>query len=499
MKFIHKKTGLGQDKRNSRMAMIAIVLFLFFDFAALALNVWLTSKIEHQAVAINLAGRQRMLSQRMVKVLLQISNARGQQHDLSERLQELQLTFDLFDNTLRGFDQGAQTRGGANEPLYLPPVKSLGARLVVDEAVGLWAPYRRRIEDVLAAGATMDDGVLQAAMVDAEASNLKLLKAMNTLTTQLEQQTQGEAGRIRIYQGAAFVLALLNFVWAFIAYRRRIHAFSRSHNLLDDIIDKVSASILVIDHQDVILKVNQTAERMFEREHAEILGIKLDQLISGREDDLVGHRKDGSQFIALCERSTAVLDEQEMVIVTVLDVTKQRMTEEHLSELAYHDILTQLPNRLLFGDRLQVEIQHAVRQNSKLAVLFVDLDKFKPVNDQFGHEAGDQLLQDVAVRMKRCLRESDTVARLGGDEFTVIATDIGGRDDAEKIAQVILSQMSRPFHHQDQELHISCSIGISLFPDDAATADALVSYADEAMYAAKQAGRNGYRLYAFGD
>ncbi len=494
MKF-NRSTPLGQDKKHSRIAMVAIVLFLFFDLAALALNVWLSWKIEQQAIAINLSGRQRMLSQRMVKVLLQIDNSRRLGIDANERLQELQLTFDLFDNTLRSFDVGNQTRGGANEIVFLPAVTGDGARAAVEEAVTLWAPYRQHIQQLLTAGSAMEQSLLQATIADAEATNLKLLSLMNTLTTELERQTQHEAGRIRTYQGAAFSLALINFLWAFVMYRRRLSAFSRSHNLLDDIIDKISASVLVIDGRNFVLKANQTAEQMFEYAHGEILGKHLTKLINGKPDNLIGHRKSGSQFIALCEHSPAILDEQPLQIVTVLDVTKQRQTEEHLSSLAYHDILTRLPNRLLFDDLLRIEINRAKRNNLNLAVLFIDLDKFKPVNDQFGHEAGDQLLQDVAVRMKRCLRESDIVARRGGDEFTVIATEIGSHENCEKIAQVILAQLSRPFHFQEYELNISCSIGISLYPTDAVDPEVLICRADEAMYNAKQSGRNTFRFF----
>jgi len=486
---------LGNDKRNSRIAMVAIILFIVFDFAALALNFWLSHKIEQQAIGINLAGRQRMLSQRMVKVLLQIDNARNANLDATARLDELRVTFDLFDNTLQGFDTGHPTRGGANEELFLPAVTGEGARLAVDEATRLWAPYREHIRKVLTAGRPVSAEVLLPALRQAEESNLQLLNLMNRLTTELEIKTKKEASQIRLYQATAFALALANFFWAFVMYMRRIRAFSQSHNLLDDTINKISASVLVLNSHDRVLKANETAEKMFSYGKGELVGKQIDELLQGKDDNLVGQRRDGSTFLAMHERNAAVLDQQELFIVTVLDVTQQRMTEEHLSSLAYHDLLTRLPNRLLFDDRLRLEITHSQRRNLMLAVLFIDLDRFKPVNDTYGHDIGDLLLQDVAVRLRRCLRESDTVSRRGGDEFTIIATDIGTAGHCEKIAQVVLSQIERPFHIQNLELHIGCSIGISIFPTDGDDAHLLVSRADEAMYQAKQAGRGTYRFY----
>lgn len=484
-----------RKQNNSRLAVVAIVLFLFFDFTALALNVWLSWKIEQQAVAINLAGRQRMLSQRTVKVLLQIANAQAKGQDFSKYLGELRISFDLFDSTLQGFDRGGQTLGGANEVVRLTAVASPAAREAVRQALELWQPYRLQIAEVLLANEGLANKVLSPAIRQAEEKNLKLLELMNALTSALELETQREAARIRLFQGLAFGLALINFFWAFTVYRRRLQRFSTSHDLLDNILNKINASVLVVDRSGCLLKCNQTAEAMFGYRAAEILGKPLALLLKSHPQEIVGWRKDGSHFIAVCDRSYAVMDGRELEIVTVLDVTLQRTTEAQLSQLAYHDGLTKLPNRLLFDERLEAEILQARRRNMQLAVFFIDLDHFKPINDQFGHEAGDNLLQEVASRLRCCLRESDTVARRGGDEFTVIANDIASHENCEKIANIILAQITRPFYFFDQQLQVSCSIGISLFPRDASDAKTLTCMADEAMYSAKQAGRNAYCFY----
>lgn len=482
--------------RSKRIVAIAVALFLLFDFAALALNIWLSWKIEQQAVAINLAGRQRMLSQRMVKSLLQIADAQRNNENPAASLAELKLTFDLFDNTLQGFASGYKTQGGANEEMFLEPVKGERAIKIVEHAISIWLPYRSQVQLVIDNGAAGIERTLPAAINDAKQNNLELLKLMNELTTELEQLTQSEARRIRIYQGAAFAIALFNFFLAVWLNRRRIRVFNRSRNLLDDIINKVSASVLVLDETGGVIKANYTAERMFGYDKDCLVGLHADDIVKGEAGNQLGQRKDGTTFLALVERNETALGERSLFIVTVLDITAQRLTEEHLSSLAYQDLLTKLPNRLLFDDRLRQGIIQAQRRELMLAVIFIDLDHFKPVNDTYGHEIGDRLLQDVAVRLKRCLRESDTVSRRGGDEFTVIATDIAGHHQCEKIAEIILSQLTRPFHIENLELKIGASIGISLFPCDGDDVGLLVGRADEAMYRAKQAGRGTFHFYS---
>ncbi len=174
------------------------------------------------------------------------------------------------------------------------------------------------------------------------------------------------------------------------------------------------------------------------------------------------------------------------------DITGHKLTEERIRHIAHHDSLTGLPNRLLFNDRLAQAISLAKRDSHQFALLYLDLDKFKPVNDLLGHAAGDELLQAVAARMRRELRESDTVARIGGDEFAVILPVIGRREEAQTVAGKITAALAAPFQLGDQgnSAAIGSSIGVALYPADGEDADALVSAADAAMYRAKQAGNS---------
>ncbi|HEX9160545.1 MAG TPA: EAL domain-containing protein [Thermoanaerobaculia bacterium] len=167
-----------------------------------------------------------------------------------------------------------------------------------------------------------------------------------------------------------------------------------------------------------------------------------------------------------------------------------------IEHLAYHDALTGLPNRPLFIDRLIVAVAQANRAHQKLAVFFLDLDRFKDINDSLGHTVGDTLLKAVAERVRRCVREGDTVARFGGDEFTLMIPKIENIEDAAKIAQKIIETLKIPFVVTDREMFVTTSIGVSLFPADGADPETLVRNADTAMYRAKEQGRDNYQLYA---
>ncbi len=193
-----------------------------------------------------------------------------------------------------------------------------------------------------------------------------------------------------------------------------------------------------------------------------------------------------------------VLDEHQRTEATVCifrDVTERALAEEKIWHNAHHDPLTGLPNRRLFLDRLEQETKHANRSKLPLALLFMDLDGFKEVNDSLGHEAGDRVLCTVAERLADCVRADDTVARLGGDEFTVVLAAVKQRKDVELVAQNIIDALAKPFQIAQQPVQISISVGIALYPQDASASLALVQAADQAMYNAKKSGANRMFFY----
>ena len=177
------------------------------------------------------------------------------------------------------------------------------------------------------------------------------------------------------------------------------------------------------------------------------------------------------------------------IVGTVADIDARKLQEDEIRHQAHHDMLTGLPNRLLFGDRLRQGLLAAQREGHKLGVIFFDLDKFKPVNDTWGHAVGDVLLQQVAMRVRGALRASDTLARIGGDEFVVLLPRIAAAPDARRVAEEILAALNRPFELEAATVHISGSLGVAVYPDSGLDAEALLRRADEAMYDAKLGGR----------
>ena len=213
--------------------------------------------------------------------------------------------------------------------------------------------------------------------------------------------------------------------------------------------------------------------------------------------EIWNHKKNGELYAELLTIS-ALCNEQGQVINYIglfSDITHIKHQQETLELLAHYDPLTQLPNRTLFADRLSQAIAHSKRDKSFLAICFLDLDGFKPVNDQFGHEAGDKVLVEVAKRLKSCLREEDTVSRLGGDEFALLLGDLHTIEECGETLTRIHRVIAEPFVIRQQSIRIGVSSGMTIYPLDDADADILVRHADHAMYQAKLAGKNRYHLF----
>jgi diguanylate cyclase (GGDEF)-like protein/PAS domain S-box-containing protein len=276
-------------------------------------------------------------------------------------------------------------------------------------------------------------------------------------------------------------------------------------------------SMMVTNAQVEILRVNQAFTDLFGWTASDVLGSNPRMLKSGRHDidfyvslwtqlqqqhswqgEIWNLRKNGDEFPCwLC--ITVVCDESGHVshyVATHTDITLRKAAEDEVKRLAFFDPLTNLPNRRLLTDRLRQAVVNAKRIQGRMALIYVDLDKFKPVNDRHGHAAGDQLLQSVAHRLNTCVRESDTVARVGGDEFVVLLGRINLATDAMQVAGKIHAELRLPFNlPSGQSVQISSSAGIALYPEHGLDQTSLSHHADVAMYAAKAAGRDQYVIY----
>lgn len=256
------------------------------------------------------------------------------------------------------------------------------------------------------------------------------------------------------------------------------------------------ARILGYDSVEELL-ATPTWELYFDRTERERLIETLPENEVRTNLEIRMRKKDGSP-VWLLQNDMAVYDTRHRVECmegTIIDITDRKAAEERVEHQAYHDPLTDLPNRLLFNDRLSLALARAEREHDRLAVMFLDLDHFKLINDTMRHSAGDALLKHVAARLQGALRADDTVARMGGDEFTILLPSVEGESDTAKVAQSILTTLSHPFSIGDREVYVTASVGISIFPSDGTEPETLIRNADAAMYRAKDAGRNNFQFH----
>lgn len=282
------------------------------------------------------------------------------------------------------------------------------------------------------------------------------------------------------------------------------------------IVETSNDAIFSVSEESVITSWNRGAEEIFGYSAGEIIGSPIYTIIPAELEHersfiwqtiLSGEhiqyfettriRKDGRQIYVSITASPLLNADGGLIGNSVIarDVTERRKMEEIIKHQAHYDVLTNLPNRKFFMEFLSQEVAQARRNGKKLALMFMDLNGFKKVNDTLGHDCGDRLLQGVAQRLKACIREADIVARLGGDEFTVLMTDITKTDDVDIVLKKILGVFETPFILDGAAVESATSIGVSIFPDDGESGEDLMKKADSAMYEAKASGRNSYRFY----
>ena len=282
-------------------------------------------------------------------------------------------------------------------------------------------------------------------------------------------------------------------------------------------LEQTADAILITDRKGCIEYVNPAFERNTGYTREEALGQTPRLVKSGKHSDyfyqrlwqtleagkvfreiFINRRKNGDLYYE--EKSISPLRDPVSGEITHFvsagkDISERMHTQQRLDHLAHHDSLTELPNRLLLLDRLQLATGRARRHGKQLAALFLDLDRFKQINDTLGHSTGDRLLRAVAGRLSKCLRQGDTVARLGGDEFAILLEDLDHPEDVAPILEKLLDTMRHPFVLEGQEFFLSFCIGIGMYPQDGGDAETLLRNADTAMYRAKAEGRSGYRFY----
>ncbi len=393
---------------------------------------------------------------------------------------------------------------------------SLGVFLLL---AWLWSRCGGRIADELTRMSKIATEILAGAMEAKRklhvTGNDELAQLGNSFNTMLEQVSNSQQQLDTRVAERTMMLQDMNsaLIKEIISHKQT----GQQLNVAANAIENAAEGVMICNAEGRIVSINKAFTNITGHEPENVVGQTPEMLISAEQTPKVlaeirdtvmqsGHwkgqlqsrKKDGATFIE--ERSvSAVRDEEGNIvnfIVVFSDVTQQKDHEKRIHYLAHHDSLTGLANRVLFQQRLAESIHRANRTGGKVAMMFIDLDHFKAVNDSLGHAYGDDLLQKVAGRINECVRKTDTVARFGGDEFAVLLDEISDSGDIAFIAKKIIERLASTFKVADHEVYVSASIGISFHPDDGQQANTLIKNADAAMYAAKEQGRNNYQFFS---
>ena len=340
----------------------------------------------------------------------------------------------------------------------------------------------------------------------------------NPARIEFETRHRRKDGTVFDVEVSGFPLILDGNTMLFFSSRDTTHRRLAEKNLqlAASVFSHAREGIFITDAAGTIIDVNDTFTDITGYKHDEAIGQNMRMLKAGQQGpefyaemwhvlskrgqwrgEVWSQRKDGRVYAEQLTIS-AVHDAQgktQNYVALFTDITHMKQQQQKLEHIAHYDILTNLPNRVLLADRLQQAMVQSLRRNQSLAVVFLDLDGFKAVNDQYGHDVGDELLIALALRIKLVLRDGDTLARIGGDEFVAILVDLEQAQDAEPILARLLQATSEKIMVGNAELQVSASIGVTFYPQDGADADQLMRHADQAMYKAKREGKNRYQMF----
>jgi len=489
---------------------VGLALLIPATGAALALLLFYSFLVDTAADSafINIAGRQRMLSQQLFA-----STQMVHQFGHREDQQALRGLIDEFEYSLTALEHGGEVLGRTlpSAPQEVQAAIASTRKFWLEQKPGLL-----RFTD-----ASIRRPELSREYEQIEPAINRLTELSDNVVTTYE--TRGSVLRTQILLALIAILAfdLMLFLAGVVGARRYLAERKRMDEVLRKsendwrlTFDSISDLVSLHDRDYRIIKANQAMADFFGQPVESLLGKHCYEVFHGTSEPVANCPHQRTMITNQAERqevddphmgcpflitTSPVFDEAGQVIASVhiaKNITEDRRTEQHLQHLAHYDQLTQLPNRTLFLDRLTQALARANWHQRLVAVLFLDLDRFKVINDTLGHDTGDLLLQAVAGRLLKAVREGDTVARFGGDEFVIALVDVADEQDVYLITEKLLRELGRPFVIRDRELFVTTSIGISLYPHDGTDTSELIRNADASMYHAKELGKNNYQRYS---
>jgi len=484
------------------------MLVIIFDVLLLAVNYRTAIELKATSININLAGRQRMLSQKITKSALLIAYYATNENVADSNKDELRKATTLFERTLIAFREGGYTTDASGKAIYIDKLTSTTTSTILTRVNAVWYPVYNQIEDLLTSN-TISEYKLRA-LIDALATqDSTLLDLMNALTVNLENDAKNKTVFLRSLQALVVLLIILSFGIATFRLYRKEHYYN-------DLMDKTSDIVISVDLKTALTTfVSNSVSEMLGHDEQYYLAKPVSLFFSARSKsiftDTIKNASKMQRFelercdvellksngdiiiaelvkqITLCENG-----KDRELTATMRDITERKAAESALSELAHKDTLTGLPNRALFFKLAEHSLSLAKRHQTGFAIMFIDLDEFKAVNDNFGHDIGDAVLIEVANRIAHCLRASDSVSRIGGDEFIVLLDGEISKDDIANIAKKIITTISETIVINDCICDLGVSIGISRYPHDGVEVEQLMKKADAIMYAVKGSGKNHF-------
>lgn len=494
--------------KKYRHFLLPLCLVVIFDITLLAMNYGISAQLEASSININIAGRQRMLSQKMTKSLLLMHYQQTQGANTEAAHRELMEAMALFDQTLNAMINGGETLNTNNQLIQINQLTETVIHKTLTQAVALWEPLYRSIQQMQLSESALEQ--LVNAMVQ---DNLQLLALMNQLTNQLEASAKRQTYLLRGLQTIIVILILLSFAMAINRLIRREQYFSKLMEKSSDIviginsatsrITFISASVKLLLQHDEMYYLGQPYHRLFNQESATRISHLL--LLAKKFRPLPYNRCE----VQLVRADNALIDAEMLLQLNrsedgrtielsadIRDITERKQLEMALTEMAHKDSLTGLANRAQFNLMAEQAILQAQRKGTSVAMMFIDLDDFKLVNDHCGHHVGDALLIEVAQRICQRLRTTDTIFRIGGDEFVVLVSDVLQIQHLQMVGDKIIDALSENMLIENCPCQVGASIGIACYPEDGQDIDALLKAADEAMYRVKQSGKNAVSFVA---